>query len=522
MTLAATPNPAAAVARGFSPARFRAVLLLVVVLGLAFRLQNFTAPWVGGHNAWGGAFYGNVARNFLQYGVRETRLAPVVSTGLVDPSRFEFYYHHPPLTMWLTAAGFAAFGVHEWVARLAPLVFSLLTIVLVAGFARRLFGPSAALLAALFMAVIPGDVYYGAHLDPNGSMSIFFTTLAVERYYRWSVERRRRDYWIAIAAIVLGCATGWFTYLIIPGILAHAWWSARRHAGGQPDTQWARLAPVLALPLAACVVFGLFFLHRNLAFAAGQREIFDDLGTRLLKRTVNFEMSRAATMVQYILHIGSLYTLPFMVLMLAWVGTFIADLRAGRTSDRDWWIPILLSYPLLYAFAFPGHLPGHNFFVRPYGPAVAMASALVVLRAGAAVAPGATRRAVVAAVVGVTLVVAGLRTRALHTMDDYELGAMYQRVGLAVAAVTTPRDAVFLPTKDDRIFQYYLDRPVTFAVDTPEKLAAAAARARGRHVVVVPANTGRFADFVSHLKNRYAVLHTGEIYIFEGSSHATD
>src|SRR5688572_21712844 len=110
---------------------FWPLVAAVFLAALALRVPTFLEPWVGSHNAWGGAFYGNVARNFVRYGYLQTEFAPVVSTGLVDPSQFEVYYHHPVLSMWLTGLSFHAFGIHEWSARLAPLVFGLLTIALV-------------------------------------------------------------------------------------------------------------------------------------------------------------------------------------------------------------------------------------------------------------------------------------------------------------------------------------------------------------------------------------------------------
>src|SRR5262245_11442275 len=107
------------------------------------------------------------SRNFLRYGYWTTSFAPVVNSGVVDPRFFEIYYHNPPLTPWLTSISFLIFGVHEWSARLVPLLFSLGTMALVFKFAKAEYGKAAALCALLVLSVLPIEAYYAAHLDPN-------------------------------------------------------------------------------------------------------------------------------------------------------------------------------------------------------------------------------------------------------------------------------------------------------------------------------------------------------------------
>src|SRR6185503_2128193 len=102
----------------------RLLVVLVVVGGAVVRSRDLLQPWVGQHNAFCGALYGICARNFLRFGYWQTRFAPVSSSGLVAPDEFEYYYHYPPLLVWLVSLSFQAFGVHEWSARLVPLAFS--------------------------------------------------------------------------------------------------------------------------------------------------------------------------------------------------------------------------------------------------------------------------------------------------------------------------------------------------------------------------------------------------------------
>ena len=500
-------------------------LLLIVGVGAALRTRTFTDPWNSGHGAWGGAFYGNVARNFLRYDAGSTALAPVVNSGIVDPSRFELYYHHPPLTMWLTAVSFRIFGVQEWAARLAPLVFALLTIVLVFRMAWAMFGRRTALWAAAFLAVLPLEAYYSTHLDPNSSMSIFFTTLAVEGYRRWRGSGRTRDYALCATALVLGCMTGWFTYLILPGIGAHFWFTARGAAPAgavatTDRTAWVRAA---LLPVFAVAVLGLFFLHRELAFATGRTEVFDALGDRFLKRTVGFEMGRGSIMVQYLARVVVNHTYVPVALTLAWAALFLRDVRRGRARAAEWYIAILLSYGALYALAFPGHLPGHDFFVRTYGPAIALASAVAMSRVASAIALPPVRVAALAALFLVASGTSVLRLRTMYWSEDAANGARLRGYADAVASVTSPRDPVLLPVRADALMQFYLDRPTRFDLDTPEKLESEAAALERPYVIAVPEWAARdYPAVLDYLLARYREHRRNGLILFQGANGAAD
>ena len=483
---------------------------LVFVFGIVLRMQTFTELWTGVHNSWGGAFYGNIARNFLRYGYWTTAFAPIVNSGIVDPSQFDIYYHHPPMTMWLTSVSFLAFGVHEWSARLVPLIFSLLTMALVFEFARSAYGKGAALCALVFMTVLPVEAYYATHVEPNSSVSIFFTALAVEGYRRWLNSGRDRDYGIMIIAIVIGCMTGWYTYLVIPPIFAHFWLI---HRAVKSRKMWTR---AWLLPVVAVFVFGLFLLHREIAFSNGRQEVFDALADRVLKRTTGHGYDLIHILKIYLRNVVTLYTLPFIALCVAWLALFLRDFRSKQLQIADWCIAILLSYGLLYALAFPGHLPSHDYFVRTYAPGVALASAVVLLRAANALKLPFLRLAVIGVVVGGVSVLATMRTQSLYALDDRSNGRTLQGFGEAVAALTTPRDPVFLPLHDS-VLQYYVDRPITFDLDTPQKLDAAAAAVIGPYLIIVPERSaGRFPEFLAYLRSKYPERRDKGLFMFQG------
>lgn len=498
----------------------RAYWLAVVaafVVGLILRSETFFLTWTGVHNAWGGAFYGNVARNFLRYGYLATEFAPMVGSGLIEPAEFEFYYHHPPMVMWLTSVSFMVFGIHEWSARLAPLVFSLLTMGLVFVFAREAFGRGVALCALSLMAVLPVDAYYATQVDPNGSMSIFFTALVVEGYRRWLATRCDRYMALSAVAVVLGCMTGWFTYLVIPGVVLHLWFFHRTEATEGP---WTRL---WVLPVCAVGVFALFMLHRQIALSGARPEVFDSLSDRLLKRTVNFELDRLMVVKIHLRNIWDLYTVPIVALSGAWLVLFIRDVFRGRSVAANWCIAIMLSYGVIYGLVFPGHLISHDFFARMYAPGAALASAVVIMRLAGMIPASWRRTAATSVLVGLVCTVAAMRTRSLYAADYRGNGPLLAGFGEVVGGMSTLSDPVFLPIDADAILQFYVDRPMLFDLDTPEELEAATAEVSGPYLVLVPErDEARFPELLAYLRGRYEESRERGLLIFRPAGDAIE
>ncbi|MDN5863863.1 MAG: glycosyltransferase family 39 protein [Gammaproteobacteria bacterium] len=67
------------------------------------------------------------------------------------------YFEKPPLQYWMTAASYAVFGVHDWVARLWTAVAGFLTVLLAGFTAFRLYGRKAGWMTA---AVLGGSFYF--------------------------------------------------------------------------------------------------------------------------------------------------------------------------------------------------------------------------------------------------------------------------------------------------------------------------------------------------------------------------
>src|ERR1700730_13932167 len=72
-------------------------------------------------------------------------------------------YYWPPGTSYILAAGYWAFGVHAWVARLLMIIVSVISVATTALIARRLLrGTRTALLAGWILALYPGMIMQSA------------------------------------------------------------------------------------------------------------------------------------------------------------------------------------------------------------------------------------------------------------------------------------------------------------------------------------------------------------------------
>lgn len=184
------------------------------------------------------AVQAQIARNMLESGDWVTaRLNGIV------------YLEKSPLKYWLIAISYAAFGVHDWAARL-PVVAAILGLCwLVAAMGRWAFGARTGLLAGLVLASSAGLFLFTRILIPD---VILTGTMALSL---WAMMRAleeddgRDRMWAAVMGAAMGAG------LLLKGLIAVLFPLA---AGGLflllsgqlfLRRTWQRLHPLVALPL---------------------------------------------------------------------------------------------------------------------------------------------------------------------------------------------------------------------------------------------------------------------------------
>src|SRR5205807_2497521 len=222
---AAPPSPA----RGTAPARaaapgegqdlppglYRRGLAVIAALGALLRVAHIARPFNGiSATAWNEGHYALIALNFDRYGL------------LSQHNELGLDRTFSPGVPWLMWAAFRLFGPSEWAARLPVVVFGIAAIPLAAALIQRLFrSEQIALIAAGFVAAIPGTVYYAqnAQLDTPSICCALAGAVALSRYVdgrRWG-ELVRAGAWVTLAVWLK-----FTTALLYPAFLG-LWWPAR-------------------------------------------------------------------------------------------------------------------------------------------------------------------------------------------------------------------------------------------------------------------------------------------------------
>lgn len=174
------------IARGLFGKRDRTLFALLLVVYAFFSFQGLCGAFLYGHEGFNGAQRSTIARNYVRYGVAETRGRPHKDFGYVaSAARRHVHWHHPPLANLMIFWSFELFGESEAAARV-PVV--LLGIVAFWAFYRAVHlrhGGTIALSAASFYTFLPIRFTYGNLVNYEVGICCF-VLLSL-----WLLERRR-------------------------------------------------------------------------------------------------------------------------------------------------------------------------------------------------------------------------------------------------------------------------------------------------------------------------------------------
>ncbi len=110
------------------------------------------------------------------------------------------YLDHPPMTGWIGGLFSSVFGNNEFGVRIGPILISVLFLILIYQFTRRLFGDdSIAFQAALLFSLIPLFTVGSFMLLPDAPLSLFWLASLVV-FYR-IVESGEGNLWFVLGAV---------------------------------------------------------------------------------------------------------------------------------------------------------------------------------------------------------------------------------------------------------------------------------------------------------------------------------
>jgi len=153
----------------------RVVLLLIIILAFGLRLYRLNSPIADWHS-WRQADTSAVSRNFLKQGFdllhpRFDDLSKVAS-GLDNPQGYRFVEF--PFYNLLQAGAFRLFpwfSLEVW-GRLVSIFASIGALIFLYLLTQKYLGAQTALLAALFYAILPFNIYYSRAILPEPLMNL--------------------------------------------------------------------------------------------------------------------------------------------------------------------------------------------------------------------------------------------------------------------------------------------------------------------------------------------------------------
>ncbi len=165
--------------------------VLIILLAVAVRLINFTAPYTDSH--WIKQLQiAPIAKHWYEQGDYNI-LWPETDYSADRPGYIEIEFQ---LVTWLTALLYNLFGIHEWVGRIVTVSFSAGCLVLMLLLLRLHLGRGPATYGLLYFAFAPSNWFFGRVLMSEPAM-LFFSVALVYSFSLWLKSGRTLHYGMA-------------------------------------------------------------------------------------------------------------------------------------------------------------------------------------------------------------------------------------------------------------------------------------------------------------------------------------
>lgn len=231
---------------------FFLAVIIILTLGLCYQI---TEPWVGIFD-FNGAAYSRFAKNFLTFGFIKTKMTPTWNMGSIIPQHFDYYVHHPPVIAYLVAGSFKIFGIHEWSARIVPIIFSIMALILFYLIVRLLWGKVVALLSLVFLGFTPMFLYYGRMVN-HEAVFLFFYFFTVFFYLKYLIKRKKIYLVTIIISFILSYLTAWSAFFLSIALAIHYLIFAYKITKDKRPIFIFVLMPILFTLLYSCWIYAI-------------------------------------------------------------------------------------------------------------------------------------------------------------------------------------------------------------------------------------------------------------------------
>ncbi len=233
---------------------WRREAMLIILLAVAVRLINFTAPYTDSH--WIKQLQiAPIAKNWYLKG-NYNILWPETDYSADRPAYIEIEFQ---LVTWLTALLYNLFGIHEWVGRLVTISFSTGSLVLMLLLLRLHLGKEPATYGLIYFAFAPSNWFFSRVLMSEPLM-LFFSIALLYSFSLWLQSGSRLHYAMAVLSGALAFLVKLPTIILVVPLLFLAY----RKYRWRLFRRWA----LWLLAIAALLPAALYYWHAKVHIGA--------------------------------------------------------------------------------------------------------------------------------------------------------------------------------------------------------------------------------------------------------------
>lgn len=279
------------------------------------------------------AVYSLAVQNWNNEGFLNLKMG-MITQIITDENNLSFYTHHPSGFLYPTLIIYKIFGVSEFTTRLSPIIFSVLSIIVLYLLISTKYSKKISLLSTFFFATLPAITFYGRMLD-HEIFVLFFALLTFLLFYKLKQSYSKKLLAFFIITIIAGNFVGWH-YYFAPAII----WIYILFDKNFP----LRKKLLLLLPFLEFGSFGIHLLH---FYSLGGIEAITDLK--------NIGEVRTARLPTTIWLRRLLFTLKFNIspplLFVSIIGILFSIFKLIKTKKPTLDLA-LLAFPILIIIVF--------------------------------------------------------------------------------------------------------------------------------------------------------------------------
>lgn len=482
------------------------LLFLILIFSSILISTNLNKPFFG-HHDWNSAWYSHIARNFLKYGFLQTKFGSVMNLEYTTPENFQFSTHYPPVLPIALALSFKFFGIHEWTARIIPLLFSLGTITAIYFLGVKFFNKKTAVLASIFSTLMPLVVYFGK-MPVQEVLTLAPVLLSVIFYFEFFQKPRRKNLLKVIASLVFSHLINWPGYYVTPLFFLHFLLFSKT----KNKLLFASIFPMVSLSMFVLHALHLLILTKD-PLGGGMIKI-------LLFRLNLSEKSLGYSNLGYLNNqfhlILTYFTKPIVFLAAVTVVWMLKNYSKWKTSSQIQLLIILGIFGIVHNLVFRNMGFIHDYMIIYMWPFFALSAAWGFFLLLDKLNLKSKSKAIILATIVCILIIFPSRkfVAALQNSQNFKVG---YDLGILIKERTNQKDNVLVLSPDFGTYynvyaNFYSDRNIIFNIPT-ENILQIAKSGDYKLIIAIP-NRDTPKSQLEALQKNYKETKIGEFNIF--------